>query len=335
MAGVSFGRRVRAGLVMALAACAVPSMAQAGEISVSARAIPLVLDDPDIARTGALDYRGGFHLSSSDKRFGGLSGLWVAPEADRLIAVSDTGYWVEMDITVAAGALVDIGAVRLDDMLDPEGRPIRGKALGDAESLIRYEGGFLVSFERRHRVWFYPSADGRAPVGARPEPVLDLTKVKGIPGNKGLEGIALAGGRLVLMTEEALDDGGDLRGWTGPAGAPFAAFEPLTLRRNAPYAATDLAVLPDGDLLVLERRYSPISGPGMQIRRIAAGTWTPGATLDGPVIGALDISMSVDNMEGLAAVPLPGGETALFVVSDDNYNPAQRTLLMMFVLGGA
>jgi hypothetical protein len=40
---------------------------------------------------------------------------------------------------------------------------------------------------------------------------------------------------------------------------------------------------------------------------------------------------SVDNMEGLAVREDAGG-TIIYLISDDNFNPIQRTLLMKFRL---
>ena len=45
-------------------------------------------------------------------------------------------------------------------------------------------------------------------------------------------------------------------------------------------------------------------------------TWTAPAT--------------VDNFEGIAAVRRPDGGVRLYILSDDNFNPGQRTLLLAF-----
>jgi hypothetical protein len=41
----------------------------------------------------------------------------------------------------------------------------------------------------------------------------------------------------------------------------------------------------------------------------------------------------IDNMEGLAVAPGPGGALTLWLVSDDNFNPPQRTILVALSLG--
>ena len=42
--------------------------------------------------------------------------------------------------------------------------------------------------------------------------------------------------------------------------------------------------------------------------------------------------MTVDNFEGIDVRKGPAGEIFIYLISDDNFNPEQRTLLMMFEL---
>ncbi|HLN87731.1 MAG TPA: hypothetical protein VK200_14740, partial [Candidatus Limnocylindrales bacterium] len=48
---------------------------------------------PERTDFGALTLMSAFHLSSKDKRFGGLSGLSIGNDG-RLYAISDNGYWL-------------------------------------------------------------------------------------------------------------------------------------------------------------------------------------------------------------------------------------------------
>ena len=57
----------------------------------------------------------------------------------------------------------------------------------------------------------------------------------------------------------------------------------------------------------------------------------PGHRIDGAVIFESDASQQIDNMEGLA-VHREGRDTVLTMVSDDNFNGIQRTLLLEFAL---
>ena len=113
----------------------------------------------------------------------------------------------------------------------------------------------------------------------------------------------------------------------------------LRLRPVPPFALTDARLLPDGDLLTLERRFDAVNGVGMQMRRIPAADLSralaegPASPLDGEVVANLDAGYEIDNMEGLSVRRGPRGETLLYVVSDDNFQRTlQSTLLLMFEL---
>ncbi len=58
----------------------------------------------------------------------------------------------------------------------------------------------------------------------------------------------------------------------------------------------------------------------------------PGARLDGAAVAVLRPPLTVDNLEGVAARRGAAGETLIYLVSDNNFNPFQRTLLLLFAL---
>jgi hypothetical protein len=98
------------------------------------------------------------------------------------------------------------------------------------------------------------------------------------------------------------------------------------------FVPTGAAVLPTGDVLVLERRFSWIGGLASRISRLAAAEIRPGATLAGREIAVLQTPVLHENFETIAAAARDG-ETLIYLLSDDNYLPLlQRTLLVMFAL---
>ena len=158
--------------------------------------------------------------------------------------------------------------------------------------------------------------------------------VKKLPFNKGLEalvvvpkGLPLAG-TLIAMSERGLDAEGNLIAFLvgGKTPGQFA------IRRTENFDISDAVLLPSGDLLILERKFSWLSGIGIRIRRIALASLAPGALVDGPGIFEADLGNEVDNMEGIDAHVTPEGDTVLTMVSDDNFSMIQRTLLLQFTL---
>src|SRR6202007_1477436 len=101
---------------------------------------------------------------------------------------------------------------------------------------------------------------------------------------------------LMAISERGLDPAGNLLGFLigGPTPGIF------TVRRTDNYDVTDAALLPDGDLLILERRASLLQGLAIRIGRVAIGTVRPGALLDGPILIEADLGFQIDNMEGLS-----------------------------------
>jgi hypothetical protein len=104
------------------------------------------------------------------------------------------------------------------------------------------------------------------------------------------------------------------------------------VKRSLDYDVSDAALLPGGDVLLLERKFSWTSGLAVRIRRIALGAIKPGAVVDGPILFEADLGFEIDNMEGLSVHRMSGGEIVLTLVSDDNFSAIQRTLLLQFTL---
>jgi len=91
-------------------------------------------------------------------------------------------------------------------------------------------------------------------------------------------------------------------------------------------------LLPSGDLLLLERKFSWLGGVGIRIRRVALASVVPGAVIDGPAIFNADLGNEIDNMEGIDAHVTGEGDTVLTLISDDNFSMIQRNLLLQFTL---
>ena len=95
---------------------------------------------------------------------------------------------------------------------------------------------------------------------------------------------------------------------------------------------SDCAILSPNDLLLLERRYSPVRGVAMRIRRLPLASFKEGAVVDGHSMIEADLAHQIDNMEGIAVHHTGRGETILTLVSDDNFSFIQRNLLQFAVV---
>ena len=145
-----------------------------------------------------------------------------------------------------------------------------------------------------------------------------------------MEALAHVGSRYLLAITEKFGVGGPrVAGWVGVDGT----WRQITYPRTDGFRTTDLALLPDGNILVLERRFVMGDGNAVRFRLINRRAVAPGRMVNGTVIGRLEKPLTVDNMEALAARPGPERSMLVYVLSDDNFNrPQQRTILMMFEL---
>jgi len=312
-----------------LLSIAAAAVAFADPIRLDAAPIELSPGQPAVRQVGKLTWRGGLHITSPDKRFGGYSGLERLPDG-RLAAVSDVGHWlVFQPVFDMDGQLVGVFDGRIEPLKDENGQPFKTKRLADAESLRRdRNGALLVGFERQHRVLRY---DG---IGAAGKKLVGLADLAAQPYNGGIEAMAAwPDGRLLLISEQGRTDDGGLKAWLRARGE----WHELSYAISGEHQPTDAAALPSGDLLVLERRYGLFVTQGTRIIRVPAQRVVPGGQLYGEVLADWEKPMSIDNMEAMAVARGPkdspdDGAVLLWLLSDDNQSKSQRTLLMLFRL---
>ena len=307
---------------------------EARAITVEARPLgPLLPSEPERRAFGDLRFRSGLVLTSQDRGFGGLSALWRSPDGTRLVALSDNAQWLTASMRGTEGTLGGPADAVMAPILDEDGRPLRNGPAYDTESLAIVDGVAYVGIERVHEVRRFAewARDG---VRARGMPLPMPAEASKLPANLSLEavGVAPAGHPLasavIAISEGREDDATPAPGWVLTGERRFA-FE---VARSDGFNITDMQFLPSGELLLLERHYSLVRGVACRMRRIAADAIRPGAQLDGRVLFTADRSYAIDNMEGLALHRDPAGELVVTLVSDDNFSPIQRTLLMEFTL---
>ncbi|WP_062226784.1 esterase-like activity of phytase family protein [Aureimonas frigidaquae] len=327
--------RAVAALAAIIACTAMAATGAAAPAGLSIDATPIMRFKAGSAETrfGMLEFRGGFSFRASDRRLQGVSSLrFTDRQGSRFLAVTDTGFWFEGAILRGPdGVPTGIGDARIAPILDAQGRPQPAKGDADAEGLAIGQDAILVAFERDHRVAVY---DAQAPLTSPEGERLDIRiPLRELRRNAGLETIAIAppdsrlAGAPVIVSEQSLDGKGDLfAAVLGPKGGIF------TVAREAPWHVTDGAFLPDGDLVLLERRYEGLGRIGMRLRRIDGRTIAVGARVDGPVIMEADGRYEIDNMEALDIVRDAAGATILAIASDDNGSFFQRNLYLEFRL---
>jgi hypothetical protein len=302
-------------------------------IEVNARPIPS-FDTRDRARTrfGALEYRSGLILTSSFRGFGGLSGWRLDAKGEQFISMSDKGTWFTGRIVYQGRAMTGLADVEAAPMLGADGRPITARGWFDTEAIALDGSLIYIGLERANQILRFDFSKGGT--RSRGEVIAVPPMLRKLPYNKGLESLVMVpkglplAGTLIAISERGLDSDGNIIGFLigGPRPGDFA------VRRSNNFDISDAVLLGSGDLLILERKFSLLTGVGIRIRRIALKSIDRGATLDGPSIFEADLGNEVDNMEGLDVHVTPEGDTVLTMISDDNFSLIQRTLLLQFTL---
>ncbi len=326
-------------MVVAPALAEKPQTVLPGPTRTTVTAIPIDFDreHPGRKEFGKLIFRAGLNLYAKSIYFGGYSAVAIDPAGHALLAVSDAGTWMRASLDYDGRKLKGLSDVVLGPVLGADGKPLRDRR---PARLRRHDAG-RRRHQARHRLRVIRAqAQHRALSLHRarssdrlPGPSPCRRATKGMTANSGIEAMTMIRtgklkGTLVIFAEHLTDKNGNLRGWLIGGPTPGA----IVLKRLAGFDITDAAALPDGGIVVLERRFRYSEGVKMRIRRIAASELKRGAPIVGEVLLDADDSLNIDNMEAIAAHRAPSGETVLTIMSDDNFSALQRTLIMQFTL---
>lgn len=320
--------RTKRALLLAAAAVGLATIVEAPPLppaqpetraSVTAASVPLDRRDPSRVRVGALTFLRGWHLTSEEHRFGGISAMHV--ENGRVIAVSDAGVLLHFALPQGPGQHpLDVRPLPQSEGAD--------KSSYDTEALLVRGGRLWLAFERRNAVARYDLPSLRLESAERPRPM------RGWRGNAGPEGMVRLDDGRFLVFAEGRDNGEPFSPVVLFDGDPADAATPavvLRYRRQPGFRVTDAALLPDGRVLILNRRLTLFGGVAARLVAADAADLRAGATIEGEVIAELAPPLSVDNMEALS-VAVEGGRTIVRIASDDNFMALQRTLLLEFAL---
>ena len=305
--------------VLAVSACAQPPATPVGPvaagpaITLTSDPVPLNADNPQQTAIGAFAYAGGLHLTSRDTtQLHGLSDLRVAANG-QIHAVTDEGSLFTARLVLdSKGRLVGAADGALTPLTGTDGQVLPSKQESDAEGLAMLASGDrLVSLERHHRILLYPAKGGPPREAPLPE--------ANFPDNGGMEGLSEDPARGA----DAYLVGGEVSGQTWSCTLAKGCTPGRIIPKTDDFGLVALAPLSGDRLAYLLRSWDPLRGSRVSL--IIADKL-------GQVVDQLDLQrpLTVDNFEGLAAVPGKSGTIRFYLLADDNFSPAERTLLLAF-----
>lgn len=293
---------------------------------------PVIIDSFSRSRTqfGKLKLLAAYKLSSPMKRFGGFSSLAIDPKTKTLYTISDRGMLFITTLKHDSGGkkLIGLENWKAYPLRETNGSITKGLRR-DAEAITRdQDGSLFISFEQDHRIVRYLKPGAKAQALSFLPPT-----IKKMPSNGGFEAmIMLKDHRILAFSEERYQKDGYI-GWL----ISKDANQSICLKGDPDFRPTDLTQLHNGDILVLERAFSLLSGLRTRIRKIPHSELSTATKekrcIRADLIYAFQKGERVDNFEGIAAeYHAPSKSSLIYLISDDNFNFFQATLLYQFVL---
>jgi hypothetical protein len=309
--------------------------AAAKPIPLTTTPLPLNRNDPGQTRIGALEYRGGVILRSTASGFGGISGLATNGKG-QFLAITDTGNWLAFKTTERAGRLISVTNGLIAPLIGADGQAAATKPEGDAEALVwnPATGQATVSYEQDHRLVHYTGINPANPQSlTRPAQRAERwAGMVGWPSNGGAESLAhipLSNGQTarLIIAEDSPQGAADNLGLLETGGQ----IRPIRIPAIPEHRPTDAEWLDGTRVLVLHRRFNQ-NGSGAALTLIDLAPTLNG---DGPAtsteLARWEAPVAIDNMEGLT-ITREAGQIMLYIISDDNLNSLQQTILLKFAL---
>lgn len=324
------GASMRRFVVWVLICCAVAVLGSSSPLrddpDFGTRPILLILKPVStigIVASNSIKVIGAWQVTSNDAGFGGISAMAI--DKGSLIAVADTGSVIEVRPQfarrIASGEISGIASA-----CGYDGQ----KTSRDTESLAidPASGVRWIGFEWRNIIC---RIDPQQAAGTR---VAAPPTMRNWPKTGGVEAMArLRDGRFVAIAERPFD-----QRQNSPAIIfdrdpvdPAAMIETRIFSPPQGFRPTDLAELPDGALVAAVRSFRPpFSFSGQLVRISREGLAKP--LFSGATIARFESPMD-ENFEALA-VTTSGKRNYIWAMSDDNFMPFQRTILVLLEYRG-
>ena len=246
-------------------------------------------------------------------KFQELSGIEY--KGGRLYGLSDRGYLYYMSVNIQKDK---IKSLSLDKAIKLKTKK-KGNIKIDTEGIILIDDSFYISFEKNPKIEKF-SLNGKKI--KQKKIAKDLNKIKNYQdSNKGLEAIAYSKKYGVLTAPEL-----PLKNKIGFLHTIYSKNEVWSFPLKAPISS--MAFMSKNKLLVIQREFNK--------RSLESVVYLSEVNLKkcilnvckSKILAKLDTKdgWKIDNFEGLTKID----DSRYLMISDDNDNPAQKTLLVLF-----
>ena len=294
------------------------------QLPLTIEAVKLGVGDMSDRLPSNLRFTGGWALTSSNRKMGGLSGLSIEPDGS-VLTVSDMGQFIRLGRT--GGELNGTAEIAPMQFENPLIRP--GKLTTDAEGIAIRDGLTFVSFERDFRVMaFALDQCGAAARGILVSDPPSRYGLRPIRANAGPEALWLdTEGGLHILYEQLRDGAVTTAQATEDGKAHMAPLTPAPSLDEGfrPVGADQISLSEDRSATAfLYRAYNREQGNRIRLDITLSDQ-------EDPFILRLAPPLLTDNFEGVAMEETDEG-LRLWIISDDNFSDRQQTLLYVFDL---
>ncbi len=298
----------------------------ARSLIVDATALKVPPGNVDIPTELSLRLTNAWDLNSANDEFGGLSAMYASGHA--LTFISDKG------------SITRLGASELEQQWHGFVGPLpfgcgnmANKHFRDTESLAvdPHKGTMWIGFESRNVICRIAARANGGTAFFAPK------AMKSWLDTGGAESIArLRDGSMLVFQEVPNDDqtNSEVLHFDRDPLDPAAKITSMRYQPPKGFHPVDAAQLPDGRLLVLNRKFALPFNFTSRLSIVSLPKVKEGALLTGPIIARIDGQGIADNYEALA-IDNDGQDLVIWIASDDNFLSIQRTLLLRFVWPGA
>ncbi|MBT5571788.1 MAG: hypothetical protein HOJ90_11265 [Alphaproteobacteria bacterium] len=276
-------------------------------------------------RAGRLFWRGGVEMRFDDPRFGGISAMHVETGGRTAYMITDKGELAEVILEYnTAGNLTGAALEEIRPITGAGGRGISSAI----EAIAKMpDGGWLVAYERKHRLMHFPRSI--KPLQTTPRLLNTPVGLERARSLKGVEAATETHDRKILLVAEDMPT---TRGFTFAWLGDGARWTPMSYALFPPYKPVGAALLSNGDILMIERRGTPRSPAGTRFAKISKRQLRPGAPIQTREVARLEPPFVTANFEAIAVSQGLQGQSLIYVASDNEFSSSRPTTLLMFEL---
>ena len=272
-------------------------------------------------KSWTLEQIGFLNIDRNEKDYGGFSGLVIQDDGSEALILTDKSFFFVLKLKRNDDDfLTGYSLIRKGRILSSKGEPLNGRNTDSESIVIDENNNYYISFESNHRIMMHTKVEG-AGVFIPKHPMFRKLSV-----NKGIEALAIDNkDRLIAIPEKPPSGISDIPIFR-LQNNKWEIIKYVKIKDG--FLVTDAEFLPQGLLLILERKFSWTQGFKTRFRLISLNDFDNKK----PITVFTSAANQFDNLEGMTLWKDKKGAVRILTVSDDNFHPLQQSEIREFFL---